>query len=261
MHFCSASFQAGSVDISKQCQLRQELQAAPPVLYLLGAAVALLYLFSRVVLLQPAVLHFPDRQLEHQYLLWSNSGKLYLDCMFQMLLLMVGSCLWAQLQQSSTLQGGPTPSYPRTLLNVWLLMGSGLPVVLLMLMHSSRYLAWREQLLAGSRLLSIALLCVMQAVRPAENGMQSPISMPIVVLAQLISIACMPMRLATFIPCQVLQLLVLLWKVQSPNSALQVALLLGVGLFGPCLMLYYMELYSRKAFMLTVMHSNGKKNV
>eukprot|EP00775_Hariotina_reticulata_P006556 gene6556-6784_t len=182
--------QVASLDISRLSipwHLRKGVQAAAPVMYMLCAAFVLLYLFSRVVVLQPAVLHFPDRQLEHQYLLWSNSGKLSLDCMFQMLLLM--------------------------------------------------------------------------AVHPAGDGLPSALSMPIVVLAQLISIACMPMRLATFIPCQVLQLLVLLWKVQPPHSALQVALLLGGGLFGPCLMLYCMELYSRKAFMVTVVHSTGKKNV
>lgn len=221
-------------------------------LYVPATAALLLYCLGAAATLRPGLLHFESPELEGRYLLWSNQGKLVVDSMFQAVFMLVGLCLWFQVKHSASAAGNED-AISRSLFALLSIMGSNAPVLLLLLLRSPSYVAWREQLLAGSRLASIAALSLLQLSLPASCAfIQLPLSLPFVALAQLTGIVCMQVRLATFVPFQVLHLLVLLAKTQAASPALHFAQLFGGGLCLPCLLLYSMESYSRKAFLATV---------
>jgi hypothetical protein len=223
------------------------------VLHVVSAGGVLLYCLVRSLLLQPPLLHFREPVLERQYLLWSNSGRLFQDCLFQVTFLMVGSCLWLQLLQSGNIasafvSGQATPN-GLLLLSALTLMGSGLPVVMLIVLRSPRYVQYREPLLAGSRLCSMVGVSL-QLVAGPESQLQ--LNMPFIALAQVMSIACMQVRLSSFVPTQVLHLLVLLLCTRAANPLLEFTQLFGGWLCLPCVVLYSMEMHSRKAFLSTL---------
>lgn len=223
------------------------------VLHVVTAGGVLLYCLVRSLLLQPPLLHFREPVLERQYLLWSNSGRLFQDCLFQVTFLMVGGCLWLQLLQSGNLASafaaGQANPNGRVLLSALTLMGSGLPVVMLIVLRSPRYVQYREPLLAGSRLCSMVAVSLQLVAGP---GSQLQLNMPFIALAQVMSIACMQVRLSSFVPTQVLHLLVLLLCTRAANPLLQFTQLFGGWLCLPCVVLYSMEMHSRKAFLSTL---------
>jgi hypothetical protein len=226
-------------------------------LYVVSAVGVLLYCLVRSALLPTPLLHFSEPALERQYLLWSNSGRLFQDCLFQLTFLIVGSCLWLRLLQSGSTAAaaaadaavGTAPS-GRLVLSALTLVGAGLPVAMLVLLRSPRYIEWREPVLSGSRLCSVLALSVMQLVAGADAQLQ--LNMPFIALAQVMSIACMQVRLSSFVPSQVLHLLVLLLCTRAVNPLLQFTQLFGGWLCLPCLILYSMEMHSRKAFLATL---------
>lgn len=235
-----------------QYPLLWALQQYSSYLYVAAQTAALLYTLSTAWSAKPPLLYFVDPVLEAQYLDWSNTGKLFVDCMFQVLFLVVGSCLWLRMKHTGVGCVDQTAVHATTLLAVVSMLGSGLPVMLLLLLRSVRYLQWREQLIAGSKLCSVAVLASMQLSLPADSSLQLPYGTPFVALAQLMGLACMQVRLATFVPCQVAYLLVLLFKIRAANPLLHFAQLFGGGLCLPCLLLRSMEIYSRKAFLAAV---------
>lgn len=240
--------------------LSAKLHSAGAYFYVPLASLALLWVFRSTLLLRPPLLHFPNAELEGRYLLWSNSGKLCVDALFQALLLLVGGCLWARLKHTGLAGGEEAASaHARMLLAAVSMMGCGLPGVLLLLLRSGNYAAWREQLLAGSRVASMLALLAMQLSAPDDAAGALPLSMPFVALAQLMGIACMQVRLATFVPCQVLHLLVLLLHSHAQSAPLLIVQLFGGGLCLPCLLLHSMELYSRKAFLANFTSGAGGK--
>jgi hypothetical protein len=228
------------------------------VLYVCSAVGVLIYCLVRSMLLPTPLLHFREPALERQYLLWSNSGRLFQDCLFQLTFLIVGSCLWLRLLQSG---GGPAADAAaavasgRLVLSALTLVGLGLPVVMLVLLRSPRYVEWREPLLAGSRLCSVLALSVMQLAAGPDGQLQ--LNMPFIALAQVMSIACMQVRLSSFVPSQVLHLLVLLLCTRAVNPLLQFMQLFGGWLCLPCLVLYSMEMHSRKAFLATLAQASS----
>jgi hypothetical protein len=232
------------------------------MLYLCSAVGMLVYCLARVMVLPTPLLHFREPALERQYLLWSNAGRLLQDCLFQVTFLVVGSCLWLRLLQSDSggdasagdglqpfLLVGAAPT-GRLVLSALTLLGSSLPVVMLVLLRSPRYVEWREPLLAGSRLCSVLALSVMQLAAGPDGQLQ--LNMPFIALAQVMSIACMQVRLSSFVPSQVLHLLVLVVCSRAVNPLLQFTQLFGGWLCLPCLVLFSMELHSRKAFLSTL---------
>lgn len=224
------------------------------ILYVCSAVGVLLYCLVRTMLLPTPLLHFREPALERQYLLWSNSGRLFQDCLFQLTFLVVGSCLWLRLLQSGSdaaldIALGAASS-GRLVLSALTLIGAGLPVAMLVLLRSPRYVEWREPLLAGSRLCSVLALSVMQLAAGPDGQLQ--LNMPFIALAQVMSIACMQVRLSSFVPSQVLHLLVLLLCTKAVNPLLQFTQLFGGWLCLPCLVLYSMEMHSRKAFVATL---------
>jgi hypothetical protein len=229
--------------------LSAKLYSYGTYLYVPLASLALLWIFRHTLMLRPPLLHFPSPELEQRYLLWSNSGKLCVDALFQVLFLVVGGCLWVRMKHTGVAGEDQASANARMLLAAVSMMGTGLPAVVLLLLRSVKYAEWREQLLAGSRVASILALLVMQLSIPEDCAGQLMLSMPFVALAQLMGIACMQVRLATFVPCQVLHLLVLLLKSHAQNAPLHVVQLFGGGLCLPCLLLHSMEMYSRKAFL------------
>lgn len=241
--------------------LSAKLHSAGAYFYVPLASLALLWVFRSTLLLRPPLLHFPNAELEGRYLLWSNSGKLCVDALFQALLLLVGGCLWARLKHTGLAGGEEAASaHARMLLATVSMMGCGLPgVLLLLLLRSGNYAAWREQLLAGSRVASMLALLAMQLSAPDDAAGALPLSMPFVALAELMGIACMQVRLATFVPCQVLHLLVLLLRSHAQSAPLLIVQLFGGGLCLPCLLLHSMELYSRKAFLANFTSGAGGK--
>uniref|UniRef100_A0A383VHE6 Uncharacterized protein n=1 Tax=Tetradesmus obliquus TaxID=3088 RepID=A0A383VHE6_TETOB len=241
--------------------LSAKLHSAGAYFYVPLASLALLWVFRSTLLLRPPLLHFPNAELEGRYLLWSNSGKLCVDALFQALLLLVGGCLWARLKHTGLAGGEEAASaHARMLLAAVSMMGCGLPgVLLLLLLRSGNYAAWREQLLAGSRVASMLALLAMQLSAPDDAAGALPLSMPFVALAELMGIACMQVRLATFVPCQVLHLLVLLLRSHAQSAPLLIVQLFGGGLCLPCLLLHSMELYSRKAFLANFTSGAGGK--
>jgi hypothetical protein len=239
--------------------LSAKLHSYGAYLYVPLASLLLLWVFRNTLLLRPPLLHFPSPELEEQYLLWSNSGKLCVDALFQVLFLVVGGCLWVRLKHTGLAGEHQASGNSRILLAAVSMMGMGLPAVVLLLLRSVKYAQWREQLLAGSRVASILALLVMQLCVPEDCAGQSPLSMPFVALAQLMGIACMQVRLATFVPCQVLHLLVLLLKSHAQSAPLLIVQLFGGGLCLPCLLLHSMELYSRKAFLANFTNAAGGK--
>lgn len=227
------------------------------VLYGCSAMGVLLYCLVRSLVLQPPLLHFRDPALELQYLLWSNAGRLFQDCLFQLTFLVVGSCLWLRLLQGGAAgeAGAAVPSGGHLVLSALTLVGSGLPVIMLVLLRSPRYVEWREPLLGGSRLCSVLALSVMQLAAGPAGQLQ--LNMPFIALAQVMSIACMQVRLSSFVPLQVLHLLVLLLCTRALNPLLQFTQLFGGWLCLPCLVLYSMEMHSRKAFLATCSKSTA----
>lgn len=223
------------------------------ILYVCSAVGVLIYCLVRSMLLPTPLLHFQEPALERQYLLWSNSGRLFQDCLFQLTFLVVGSCLWLRLLQSGSgaaVDAAAAVASGRLVLSALTLVGSGLPVFMLVLLRSPRYVKWREPLLAGSRLCSVLALSVMQLAAGPDGQLQ--LNMPFIALAQVMSIACMQVRLSSFVPSQVLHLLVLLLCTRAVNPLLQFTQLFGGWLCLPCLVLYSMEMHSRKAFLATL---------
>jgi hypothetical protein len=228
--------------------------------YVAGMCGVLLYCLVSSLALQAPILAFVAPDLERRFMLWHNGGKVLTDCLFQVVTLLAGVCMWQRLQQDDILRhgGGTAAAGVRLALTTGAsLLGSALPVVALGMMRSARYVEWRETLLAGSRLASIAALSLMQLALPAGSAgagvAQLQLSTPLIVLAQLLSITCMQVRLGKFVPFQVGQaLLLLLLRAQGPNPLLCAVQLLGGGLCLPCLLLHRLELQSRKAFLATL---------
>ncbi|KAF8060584.1 hypothetical protein HT031_004761 [Scenedesmus sp. PABB004] len=233
--------------------------------YLPAAAGALAYVLRASLALRPPLLHFAEPGLEARYLRWSNSGKVFVDGALQALALLVGGCLWLRLERGAAgggersaaggEGGAAADAHARALLGVVGMMAASLPAGVLLALRRARYVRWREQLLAGSRLCSVAVLLAAQLGVPGGGGL--PLSMPAVALAQLMGIACMQVRLATYVPCQVLFLGALLLRTHAGASLLHYVQLLGGGLCLPCLLLHSMEMYSRKAFLATLANAGG----
>lgn len=225
-------------------------------LYVGSAVGVLLYCLVRSARLPTPLLHFSEPALERQYLLWSNSGRLFQDCLFQLTFLVVGSCLWLRLLQSGSTAAAAADAVlaaapsGQLVLSALTLVGAGLPVGMLLLLRSPRYMEWREPVLSGSRLCSVLALSLMQLTAGVDVQLQ--LNMPFIALAQVMSIACMQVRLSSFVPTQVLQLLVLLLCTRAVHPLLQFTQLFGGWLCLPCLILYSMEMHSRKAFLATL---------
>jgi hypothetical protein len=244
--------------------------------FLVAAAAGLLYCLARS-LLSPPPLRFAQPELEQRFALWHNSGRVASDALFQLLYLLAGSCMWQRLQQD----GGPgvAAGHGRSgaaaaapagqlLLSGAALLGAGVPVLTLLAMRNARYVVWREQLIAGGRLLSVAALALAQLVAAAEGAgdsgdagaaaaaaqlqLQLQLSMPLLALAQLMTLTSMQVRLATFAPYQIAQVLLLLLRSRPAHPLLHLVQLLGGSLCMPCLLLHRMELHARTAFVVTL---------
>lgn len=223
------------------------------------AAVVLLYILSMASLTRPPLLHFADCQLEAHYLAWSNAGKVLVDGTFQLLFLLVGGCLWLRLKHTALDREEQASMRGTTFLSVVSVLGSGLPLMFHLLLRGEVYMKWREQLLAGSKLCSAAALAVVQLCLPTDQTCNLPFGMPFVAVAQFMGVACVQVRLATFVPCQVVHLLVLLIRTRASNPPLHFAQLLGGGLGLPCLLLHSMEVSSRRAFLASTLASSAKQ--
>lgn len=241
-----------------QSWLRQMTQSLVSYVYVPFTAALLVGALIAAWVPQPPVLHFANPGLETQYLAWSNTGKLLVDCMFQILFLVVGSCLWLRLENTELQTPEYAAAHASTLLAVISMVCSGMPVLFILLLRSVQYLQWREQLLTGSRLCSVVALALVHLYSSASDLAQLPLGMSFVALTQLMGLACMQVRLATFVPCQVAHLLVLLFKTSVANPSLHFAQLIGGGLCLPCLLLHSLELYSRKAFLATMNNAPKK---
>jgi hypothetical protein len=222
-----------------------------------GAASIVVYLLAQSLQLQPRLLHFRESALEQQFFLWSNAGRLFQDCLFQMTFMAVGSCMWLRLLPLSTSAAGAAQGAAAALASTGQLVlfaaalaGSALHVGLVLLARGARQVQWREWLLSGNRLLSVLALVLTQLSCP-QGPLQ--LSMPLIASAQVMGIACMQVRLSSFVVTQLLQLLVLLPVcARAASPLLHIAQLFGGWVCLPCLVLYCMELQSRKAFLLAL---------
>lgn len=234
----------------------KSIQRVSGQLYIPTAAALLLHTLCVALLARPPLLHFSNTQLETQYLAWSNAGKVLVDGTFQLLFLMVGGCLWLRWRHTAH---DTQDQAAATLLSVVSVVGSGVPVVSLGLLRSQNYMQWREQLLAGCRICLAAAFAVVQLSLPGNRTYQLPYGIPFVVVAQLMSVACVQIRLATFVPCQLLHLLVLLMRSRASNPLLHFAQLFGGGLCLPALLLHNMEVCSRRAFVVSMLATSAER--
>lgn len=244
-----------------------------------ASAIILLGVLRSTALLDPPVLQFHSAEMEASYVAWSSKKRHLTDGLFQGILLLGGVCSLL-LHSSSSSASAPTMTdgsmagaAVKSLLAGLAVVSSALPLAALLLLQRPRYIRWREQLLVWSRLMaSFASLAAAALQGGGSSGASAssavaaaaaaaPVSLlhlavAVSILAQLVGAVCMQVRLATFVPCQVLQLLLVLFmRVDSTPPLLQLLQLLGGGLCLPCLLLYKLELHSRRAFLVTSISS------
>jgi hypothetical protein len=245
-----------------------------------ASAIILLGVLRSTALLDPPVLHFHSAEMEASYVAWSSKKRHLTDGLFQGILLLGGVYSLLLLHSSSSSASAPTMkdgsmagAAVKSLLAGLAVVSSALPLAALLLLQRPRYIRWREQLLGWSRLMaSFASLAAAALQGGGSSGASAssavaaaaaaaPVSLlhlavAVSILAQLVGAVCMQVRLATFVPCQVLQLLLVLFmRVDSTPPLLQLLQLLGGGLCLPCLLLYKLELHSRRAFLVTSISS------
>lgn len=188
------------------------------------------------------VLHFNNPLLEERYMLWSNAGKLFVDIVLQLAWFVIGACIWLRVQygvQSSLagLSGLATVA----------LMVPLLPPALVLYLRREMYIQHREMLMVAARVCFTAALMYMHNSSSYQLHRTFPVLC--IALAQLTATACMSVRLSVFMPLQVIHLLLVLGTTGSANVVFNMVQLFGFGLCLPCLLLYSMEVYARKAFL------------
>jgi hypothetical protein len=242
--FCLAMLGALSYRGDDQVLLQRAQQQPALALALAGLACLLALPFrSLLVCSLRTVLHFDDPQLERRYVVWFSAKQVFLDTAVHLVWLLVGSCLWLRergLAAAAAAGGGGPLSGPLSLL---------LPVVptaMLLSMRSGSYVQQRGKLLLVSRACITAALLYMQHAAPAR--VDGSLSLPAVTIAQLVTTVCMQVRLSSFLPLQAAHLLAVLATVRCASPLVFVVQLAAFGLCLPALLLFYLELFNRRAF-------------